>query len=129
MIQNRKHVKKKSIDEYVLESADEFKSIYGKYVEFLKNSENIKFLKYEDMITEFEPWLKELYDFLNIDIRNNQSFDQSVKKASFKVAKEDKNSHIRNIKSGDHLNKLKPSTIEKLNTIFKEELRILNYSN
>ncbi len=60
---------------------------------------------------------------------NEKLIEEIVSKTSFKVKKEDKHSFIRNIKAGDHKNKLAPETIEKLNLLFKNELELLNYAD
>ena len=127
MIKNRKEVSQINIDDYVLEASKEYKIIYQDYLKLKKSNSDILFLKYEDMISEFTPWLSELYNFLGISTKNNFSFEKSIKESSFKVEKENIHSHIRNIKSGDHINKLKKETIEKLDLIFDEELRYFNY--
>ena len=126
VIDKRKEFEKFTIDEFVLDQAYEFKKKYGAYSKYLLNRSNVLFLKYEDMITDFPAWLSRLSDFLEVD--NPDYIDNLIKKTSFKVKKEDKNSFIRNIQSGDHKNKLQPETIGKLNEIFKDDLIEMGYA-
>ncbi|MGB5024323.1 MAG: sulfotransferase domain-containing protein, partial [Saprospiraceae bacterium] len=115
-----------TIDKYVLEIAPRMQKIYADYCNNLLHRENVLFLKYEDMIEDFGPWLQRLTNFL--DLKNaEEQVQQIISKTSFKVKKEDKHSFIRNVKAGDHLSKLKTETILALNKLFQNELEILNY--
>lgn len=127
MIKNRKEIGKKSIDKYVIEASSEYKRIFSEYMLLKQNNPNILFLKYENMISDFKPWLKQIFDFLEVSTIDNKTFDDLINKASFTVKKEDIHSHIRNIQSGDHLKKLKKETIEKINIILREELDFFDY--
>jgi hypothetical protein len=124
---DRKKYANYTIDDYVLELAPAMQKNYKAYCENLLNKHNVLFLKYEDMITNFKPWLKKLNTFIGVG-DNKEQIEQIVQSTSFKVDKEDPKSFIRNVKAGDHLRKLKPETIEKLNEIFYSELKTLNYA-
>lgn len=124
--EKRKRYQDYTIDDFVLEMAD---SLQVKYAEYLKNivhRPNTLFLKYEEMVTNFDEWLHKLSKFL--ELKNNENkLQQIIESTSFKV-KENKHNFIRNITPGDHKNKLKSETIEKLNTLFSKELQELNYA-
>lgn len=115
-----------TIDQYVLEIAPAMQKIYADYCKHLIERENVLFLKYEDMIEDFGPWLYSLTSFL--ELKNINVAEKIIKETTFKVDKENKHSFIRNVKAGDHINKLKPETIETLNNLFKHELETLKYS-
>ena len=116
-----------TIDEYVLEMAKEMQKNYAAYCKNLLGKSNVLFLKYEDMISNFGPWLHKLNAFL--ETKNNEQLLQSIiSGTTFKVDKENPKSFIRNVKAGDHLNKLKPETIEKLDQLFYNELKTLGYT-
>ena len=115
-----------SIDDFVLEYAPGIQKIYEDYCLNLIDKENVLFLKYEDMITDLRPWLTRLSVFFNLS-GNENLIEEIVNKTSFKVKKEDPHSFIRNIKAGDHKNKLRAETIETLNGLFRNELKLLNY--
>jgi hypothetical protein len=123
----RQKALQQTIDEFVLENAPKTKKYYAEYCEKALNKENILFLKYEDMISDFEPWLHRLTKHLGME--HQQAVVQKlVAESKFTVKKEDKFSHIRSIKAGDYLDKLQPETIRKLNEMFKEELEMLSYN-
>lgn len=114
------------IDSFVLHKAPEFKIRYSDFCKHLLHRPNVVLLQYEDMISNFTPWINKLSDFL--EIKNNEEVKKNIiAKTSFKVKKEDKNSFIRSIKANDYKDKLKPETIEKLNEIFRDELTQLGY--
>ncbi len=124
--EKRKKYQDYTIDEFVLEMAPSFQKKYADYIEHFLHKPNVLFLKYEDMVTDFGPWLKKISDFL--DLKDNEDkLQEIVSKTSFKVNKEDKKNFIRNITPGDHIRKLKPETIANLNQLFEQELRQLNY--
>lgn len=126
VIDERKNFAGISIDDFVLKKAKDLAITYDDYCNNLLNRNNVLFLKYEDMIEDFDSWIKKLLKFFNLE--NKQIIaDEISKKTSFKVDKENKHSFIRNIKPGDHLNKLKPETITSLNEIFAKSLKELNY--
>lgn len=127
VFEEREKTANMSIDEFVLQRSVDFKKKYRDYCKFLVGKENVLLLKYEDMITEFREWLCKLSSFLGLS-NNTEVIEHIVSKTSFKVDKENPNSFIRNIKSNDYKNKLKPETITALTNIFKEELITLEYS-
>ncbi|MEO8710482.1 MAG: sulfotransferase domain-containing protein [Parafilimonas sp.] len=127
VLDDRKKYATYSIDDYVLEIAPAMQKNYAAYCSNLLNKKNVLFLKYEDMISDFDPWLHKLNSFLELN-DNEREIKDIIAATTFKVEKEDPNSFKRNIKAGDHLNKLKPETIQKLNVLFYNEIKALNYS-
>jgi len=55
-----------TIDEFVLNEAENFKTIYKAYCNNLLDKSNVLFLKYEEMISDFPAWLNKLSGFLEI---------------------------------------------------------------
>ncbi len=126
VLEEREQFANMDIDTFVLQKAPEFKKKYSDFCKHLLHRPNVVLLQYEDMISNFTPWLNKLSDFLEIK-SNDEVKKNIITKTSFKVKKEDKNSFIRSIKANDYKDKLKPETITKLNEIFKEELLQLGY--
>lgn len=127
VVENRKKYAGISIDDFVMEYAIPLQKKYQDYCNHLIDRPNVLFLKYEDMITEFAPWLSKLSSYLELS-NNENLLNKIVEETSFTVKKEDPKSFIRNIKAGDHKNKLKPETITALTKLFKDQLIKLNYS-
>ncbi|MEO8116284.1 MAG: sulfotransferase domain-containing protein [Bacteroidota bacterium] len=126
MIKKRKKYADYSIDEYVLEIAPDIQRKYKAYCDDLLPDKNVLFLKYEEMVGDFSSWLTKIANYLELE-NPQKKIATLVEATKFKVKKEDKNSFVRNITPGDHSNKLQPETITKLNELFKNELRQLNY--
>lgn len=122
---NRDKALSQTIDEYVLDNYKQFKNVYEDYINYIMNKPNVLFLKYEDMITDFEPWLKKLVK--HVELENHELIiNKIITNTSFEVS-ENPNNFIRNVKSGDHLVKLKSDTIDLLNQEFKHILNSLKY--
>ncbi|MBS1729185.1 MAG: sulfotransferase domain-containing protein [Bacteroidetes bacterium] len=128
MIEKRKKYADYTIDQYVLEFADDLHERYKGYCDKLLHKENVLFLKYEDMVADFKSWLQKLVAYLELKDKDKK-IDELVEATKFRVEKENKKSFVRNITPGDHKNKLKPETIAKLNDLFKNELIQLGYNN
>ena len=126
LMERNKEVQAKSIDAWVLEKAPLFKGRYEEYIKNLYGKPNVLFLKYEDMIADFDPWIARLIEFSGLKLRD-ETIESVKKTADFKVAKEDKASHKRQVTPGDHKRKLKDETICELNFQFQKVLEEFNY--
>ena len=115
-----------TIDEYVLKIAPAFSDRYRAYCEQLLNKSNVLFVKYEDMIDDFETWLGTIMNFLEIDERS-EAISRIRREANVSV-QEDIFSHKRQATPGDHKRKLKSETVESLNSRFQTVLAVLGYS-
>lgn len=116
----------KSIDEWVLEKTAVFLERYKTYCEKLKNKPNVLFLKYEDMVKDFNQWLYNLRKFTGLNLKK-ETVESIIKKANFSVDKENVKVHKRQVTPGDHKRKLKKETINILNSQYSKILDILNY--
>ncbi|MGB3405559.1 MAG: sulfotransferase domain-containing protein [Microcoleaceae cyanobacterium] len=115
-----------TLDEFVIANLPVYKNRYTQYTENLLGEPNILFLKYEQMVSEFENWLDHLVDFLLIEVDPN--LIQEIKKqASLNVKKENIYAHKRQVTPGDHQRKLQPDTVELLNSELKIILEKLDY--
>lgn len=122
----RKEAQGLSVDEFVLTKGDETFRIYTRYCDTLLKSDAL-FLKYEEMVGDFEGWLARLAQHVGLD--HHQAVLQAIiDEANFEVRKEDKYSQRRQVTPGDHRRKLKPDTIRALNERFGDVLKALGYS-
>lgn len=82
--------------------------------------------RYEDVIFDKRAWLKDMVDYLKLKVSDDvirevaQSQDERPKS-------EDVKAHVRQVTPGDHKKKLKPGTIEKLTSEFKQIRAQYNY--
>ncbi|WP_339366800.1 sulfotransferase domain-containing protein [Gloeocapsa sp. PCC 7428] len=126
-LQYRQRVQQQTVDEYVRERAERFHQIYSEYCNFLIKDRNIKWLRYEDFIQNFDSWVKQLGECFNVDIEEKDINALFELKGGGKKVEENKLNHIRKATPGDHKEKLKKETQDFLNTKFKDILSTLNY--
>ncbi|MGP0129494.1 MAG: sulfotransferase domain-containing protein [cyanobacterium endosymbiont of Rhopalodia musculus] len=134
----RKWVQENSIDTYVVEASEKLftfgdQPLKTRYQPLLNLStlENRKIIivKYEEMVTNYSSWLSKIIKSFQF---NQLVASFLIQKYYMKYHREFKPRaenlvHKRKIIPGDHSNKLRPETIEQLNSIFQEILSKFNY--
>ena len=133
------------IDRFVLEQLPSFKARYQLLISTLLGNDNVKFVTYEDMVSNYSAWLDRfLSAFSQLDIASKHTLRPTVVpdfiaqirqnlfekyKDEFVVPTEENiYRHKRIIKPGDHRHKLQPNTIEILNSEFSGILKSLSYT-
>lgn len=141
--EHRKQWEREGIDKYVTGQIPNFKHKYQELCLNLLGKENVVFLKYENMISDYKRWLKHFLSaftdfippqkkYLGIDSHQN-TFSRIHKKLykenknDFKVSSENIYNHKRQAIPGDYKRKLTPQTIDILNSQFAEVLTLLRY--
>ena len=117
LIARNDKVRNTLIDNWVLETAPVFKARYEEYLKTLYGRSNVLFLKYEDMVADFDAWLHKLIDFSGLNLER-QAIESILRTAHFSVKTEDNTSHKRQVTPGDHKRKLKTQTIDALDLQF-----------
>jgi hypothetical protein len=121
----REYVKNKNIDDIVIEQSPWVRTNYEHYTEYLFGKNNVLFLGYEDMVTDFPTWLIELCK--NLPIKPSEQLrNELIDLAVFDV-EEDIYSHKRQVKPGDHRRKLQVNTIKQLNLEWQDVLKIYGW--
>ncbi|MCW5874055.1 MAG: sulfotransferase domain-containing protein [Anaerolineales bacterium] len=128
LIRRRQEALQQDIDSYVLNGAKEYLTIFEQYLSGLIGKPNVLFVKYEDMVLNFDSWLHSVSTHLGLD-KHPEVLDAIRQQANFSVESEDKFSQKRQVTPGDHLRKLKPETISELNKRFGAILQRLGYLN
>lgn len=105
-----------NIDQYVLQAAENYRNKLDKYKENL-NFENVLLFKYEDIYYDKISFLGEIFTHFGIPVESGL-LDQIAAKYDVRPEVEDVTKHIRKGTPGDHVNKLMPETVNKLNAIF-----------
>ena len=126
LLRRREQALKMSVDEFVLAEIEEYLLIYQQYCEQLVHRSDVLFLKYEGMVTDFERWLSQLSQWVGLD-GEFKALNSIRKQADFNVSNEDIYAQRRQVTPGDYLRKLRPKTIQKLNSAFKPILKDLGY--
>lgn len=127
MHKRKKRISEETVDDYVIRlmNSDYIKKYYT-YCQELIGKPNVLFLKYEDMVNDFDSWLKSILEFFRLNV-NRGVVNDIIRNADFKVEKENIYSHKRQVIPGDYKRKLKRETIEELNKKWEEILKILDY--
>ena len=101
---------------------------YSDYVERLIGKPNVMLLKYEEMVTNYRSWLTKFIKPFSLE-NESAVIDEMVGQSEtyFPKRTTDALEHVRHVTPGDHKEKLRPETIEKLDEIFSGTLDALGY--
>jgi len=108
-----------SLDEFVLEYAEQTLEHYELFLENYKNWTDVLFVRYEDVISDFEGFLAQCDHYLCLG-RSDSEIKEIAHKESFVVVTEDKYAHKRSVKARGFESKLNEATIDKLNEVFSD---------
>lgn len=123
--QQRQQLESLDIDSYVLEKSSQFLGIFNRYQKI--DDGNLAMFRYEDIVFEKKRWITEILDFLEISLAEDV-IEKIAANHDIFPQKEDTSSHIRKVSPGDHKEKLKAETIEKLNDKFQFILKKYKYA-
>lgn len=122
ILRRRDESKFQDVDEYVLKNAAHMNRTIMDYANHLDdNDPNLKLYRYEDVITQKRPWIKEMAQFLELDLPESL-LEKLLERHDVIPNKETSNKFIRKALPGDHKDKLQPETIEQINLIFSDTL-------
>jgi hypothetical protein len=125
LLRRRQEAQNLNVDEFVLANTNEVLQIYTGYCEKLLNDQAL-FLKYEDMVGDFETWLSRLVKYVKLD-QQQELINSLIADANFEVQRENKFSQRRQVTPGDHRRKLQSATIAELNNRFSAVLAAMDY--
>jgi len=118
--QTRQRIRQMGIDEYAVRHHKNIYQSLNTYAQNFFTRPDVLVVHYEDMINDFPRWLDRAIEFLGVrrTKRIQRAIDTVIRNADFDVDREDVYSHKRQVTPGDHLRKLKPETIDFLNSEF-----------
>lgn len=128
--QRRERIQQLSIDEYVLQQEQFSKhSLLDRYSPILGllERDDVVIVRYEEMVSDFARWLHPIVELMKLRPPNAWRRRLGKRYRNEFVAGPAPGSHKRNVTPGDHRDKLRPATIEKLNQQYEKILRALNY--
>jgi hypothetical protein len=137
--EKRNKWEKDGIDLFVTERIDRYKERFHHLTSTLLGRENVVFVTYEEMLSDFSHWLDRfLSAFTHYDsvLHNGDQFPKSFSEihrilqkqysSEFSVISENVFNHKRQITPGDHKRKLRSETIDRLNMEFEQTLTLLD---
>jgi hypothetical protein len=101
---------------------------YRDYLGRLLGKPHVTLVRYEEMVTDYRGWLEKfIAPFPVAD--QPRHVKELAREAPYLFPKRERDaaSHIRHVSPGDYREKLKPSTIRRLNDIFAPTLEALGY--
>lgn len=116
------------IDTHVVKEAPTLLARYTDMLNYCRDhDEDCMVFRYEEMISDFDTWLRSLIDFCQFSVCE-ETVSNLVSDAQARRGKdEDVRSHNRRGVHGDYANKLKPETISYLNETFEQVLEFFEY--
>jgi hypothetical protein len=123
--ERREQLRDVEIDEFVLSIAEESLQRLEDYERALSQTK-LLLLRYEDIIFSKEKLLTSICTHFGIEVRPAK-LARIARDLDERPASEDIFSHVRKVTPGDHRQKLKSSTIDRLNFVFGDALRRYNY--
>jgi hypothetical protein len=124
----RETARRIGIDEYVVAESDELCRILERYKTLLIDAHpSVYVTRYEDMTSDFEAWLTRLLNACGLTISDDLRRALSEEYARVKPSDEDSRRHIRKGRAGDFQEKLRPETIDELNTKLGSVLEAFGY--
>lgn len=124
-LKNREKIQKKGIDRFVLGVAPSVDKRFEMMFELMKRCKNYIYLKYEDMLENYDIFYDKLTGFLPLK--------EEVKEKLYTLTRpqeeEDITKHKRSGKIGGYKEKLKPETIREINNQLKDVLLRFDYAS
>ena len=118
----KQKIQKMTIDEYVIEYADQLLNKYKNIISIVEaNNPNYLIVKYETMVLDYRDWLSQVVKVFQFELPEKEvveKYYQKYKKSFDTEDFEESLKHKRKMIPGDHMEKLQPSTIGLLNIKF-----------
>ncbi len=122
----RQIVQTTTVDEHALRKAELFRRYFAEYDRRLLAQPNLRIDRYEDIVFSKPDWVDAICGHLGweIEVETRASVAQ---KHDIVPEDEQGNRHIRRVRPGDHVEKLRPETIASLNETFAPVLERYGY--
>ena len=127
-LETRAWAREISVDEYVLAKKDKYADRCRTYIAALRDMPNAHFLKYEDMIGDFLPWLDGLLSRCELSVSHQTKAKIIEEARSSKPERENILKHKRQVIPGDYKRKLSENTVATLNKDLSDVLNAFGYS-
>ena len=125
-LEARREAQAADIDSWVLQQADQYRDEFEKYHRDLVGRPNVMLLRYEDMIKAFPQVIEQVVEHTGLT-GNRAVTERIVEEADFEVSSETSLAHKRSVRPGNHIDKLKPGTVERLNEKLRTVLDLYGY--
>lgn len=128
-LKDKSFAQQATVDEYALAQCERVYETYERYRTLLLNKHpNMYITKYEDMVSNFEEWLQSVAAYCQFELSNELRNQLIEENQQLRPKSEDVNKHIRKGKAGDYKEKLKPETIDAIESKLSPLLAAFGYS-
>lgn len=122
-IEKRENIRKQSLDEYVLNEAPVLRDKLLKMHNLIHGNTDCIHLKYEEMIQEFDKFFEKFIEYVPV----NESIYDVFYKNTRPARDSGRDLHKRDGSIQGYQYKLRNSTVDELNFIFKDVIQYFNY--
>ena len=127
MLKTRENMNRTKIESFCVAQAPGVKAAFDRFHDYLNNDELLKVYRYEDVIFDKENWIKDILNYLGLTLKPVQ-IQRIAERHNIVPQAENASQHIRKVKPGDHVEKLTPECIARLNELLAPVLDRYNYS-
>lgn len=124
--ESRTYWREAGIDKFVIEVAPFYRQRFLDYLGMLENRPDAHLLTYEEMVLDFDSWLKRFLSAFPVD-QEVERIALSPLGRETVPRSENQQSHVRQASPGDHRRKLRVETIHQLDGAFGDILGRLGY--
>ena len=116
-LKNRANAQAMSIDDYAIAQCDAVYETYSRYKQLLlERHPSVYLTRYEDMIDDFETWLRALISYCQFQVEPSLLNSLIEENEQLRPSRENVKRHIRKGRAGDYKEKLKAETINYIET-------------
>lgn len=127
LLERRARALSSTIDEHVIkESKKVFEKFSSYRIHLLEKYPQAKLLSYESMVSDFDAWINDLESASGYTFKR-ETKEKIIEHQRSQKTRENISDQRRKGVSGDYLKKLKPETIDFLNTQYEKELKAFGY--
>ncbi len=128
-LNDRAFAQQATVDEYAIAQCDRVYATYERYRTLLLNRHpNAYITKYEDMVSDFGSWLQSVADYCQFELSDNLRNQLIEENEKLRPKSEDVKKHIRKGKAGDYKEKLKPETVDHIESKLSTLLTAFGYT-
>jgi hypothetical protein len=123
ILEERRKSANVGIDEWVLENIGRFTGELSRVASFLHI--NLRLYKYEDIWNDKAPFFHEIIEYIGLPF-SEDAFSVAYEETDI-IPGQDSSGHVRKATPGDHLEKLKETTIAEVNDKYYDLFRLFGY--
>lgn len=128
LLKHRARALSLSIDNYAIENMGRYSSVFGAYLaQYMHLRPNVAIYRYEDIIYAKRDWIADLCTWYGWSVPKNV-IDRVLARVDILPDAARPQEHVRQVAPGDHVRHLRPETIEILDGVFHDYLRLFEYS-